>query len=236
MTQATPNAIGIDDLKTLAKTLAAEEANGQEAQIKFALKIVEASFQGGIDMTADKHGPGLDDAAVLAEEYVNTRNGKAIFSAKAAKGKVLIAKFRAVTKLGSWSKGGPGEPLTSVNNLMTIRQGLRKDPANAGKLDDAFNTLLKYARMQVKLDNLLGDHELRQLCFKPVANLKTVEEFYEAMRKTATQLKAGKAANNTAIDNSPKLDTIINACTERLKEFVSARTPVKNVSAQAPKV
>jgi hypothetical protein len=124
-------------------------------------------------------------------------------------------------KLGMWPKGGVGEPLATVNSFITLRQSLRKDPANAKKLDDAANALLRYARVQVKRDQLLLVDEYKALMFKPEADAQTEEEWWEGVRKKAQRAKAGKGGVHIT---DSLVDDIVRTCTKRLVAIAKSRS------------
>jgi hypothetical protein len=114
-------------------------------------------------------------------------------------------------KLGQWPKGGNGEPLATVNNLMSMRQKLLK--SNTKNLDDAANTLLKYARAQMRADQLLDDNTLKTFCYRPGKNTQSVEEVIEAMRNRLNKLIAGKGGIQ---DNDQLVRDASQALTKRL--------------------
>lgn len=209
------------DLK--AKELGEQAGKGKDTQIKFLLSLAEGAFHAQINLDANKHGPDKDDATKLVETYVQAQSSAVVFDAKAPNQRKAISCARTSIKLGSWTKGGTGQPLGMIGDFMTIRQKLRADPANAKKLDDAANAFLRMARTQIKRDQLLSDAELRQFCFKPVPSLNTLEDFYVQMRGIATSVKAGKAAYKTVSDQAPEITEIIAACTKRLTEIAKAK-------------
>src|SRR5260221_7836825 len=154
MVQQPSNAITLTQLKQTAFECGGDKGKGDDAQIKFGLQVVAAAYQGTIDLDRNKHGTDIDDATVLAQEYFRGRTGSTVFDAKAGNQRKLIACTRTLSRLGAWPKGGNGEPIATVNDLMTHRQNIRKDPTKAKKLDDAFNTLMRYARSQIRQDQL----------------------------------------------------------------------------------
>ncbi len=203
---------------------------GKDTQIKFYLKVVDGAFHGKIDLDAAKHGADTDDAAKLAEAYVKAQTGAVVFDAKAPNQRKAISCVRTCIKLGMWPKGGSGEPLASVNNLMTVRQKMRADPQQAKKLEDAGNALLKYARAQVKSDQLIPQADFKEYLFKAEHTLRSPEDILEAIRKQAVALKDGKASSGTAHDASAEVTKIITACTDRLKAIVLARNTPKGTT------
>lgn len=211
------------DLLQTASDLGAEAGKGKDTQIKFLLKAVEGGYHGACDLSANKHGTDVDDATKLSEAYVKAQQGAVVFDAKAPNQRKLISTVRTGIKLGGWPKGGNGEPLATVNNLITTRQNLRKIPAEAKKLDDAANTLMKYARAQLKRDTLIGDDELKEFCYKKAPNLPTAEDIIESMEKQLSKLIDGSAAHSTAQDNSTEVRNARQMLRGRLSAIATAR-------------
>lgn len=228
-----PNAIVFQDMLDAAAQLGAEAGKGKDTQIKFLLKTVEGGYHNALDLSANKHGADLDDATKLAETYVKAQQGAVVFDAKAPNQRKLISCLRTGIKLGSWPKGGNGEPLATVNNLMTMRQNLKKIPTEAKKLDDAANTLLKYARAQLKRDTLIDDAELKEFCYKPGHDLATAEEIIERMEKQLSKLLDGSASQNTAQDNSKEIRDARQLLRGRLSAIATARGKAQGNGAQA---
>ena len=221
------NAITLDQLGVALDELGADAAKGKDTQIKALLKIMDAGFHGVIDLQADKHGPEIDDATKMAERYVRAQNSAIVFDHKAPNQRKLVSTFRTMIKLSQWPKGGNGEPLQTVNNLITMRQKLRAIPGEIKKLDDAANTLMRYARTQLKRDQLIDDAELKSFCYKKDGTLQTPEQIIEGCRKQLMALKDGKAASGTAQDASQEIRDAIKSLTERLKKIADKRGAAK---------
>lgn len=221
------NAITLPQLKQIAFDLGTDAGKGKDTQIKFGLKLVEAAYMGAIDLDRNKHGTDVDDATLLSGEYFKGQSGSTVFDAKAPNQRKLIACSRTLVRLGSWPKGGNGEPLATVNSLMTHRQKLRQDPTQAKKLDDAFNTLMRYARQQIRRDQLIDDSEFKDFCFRKQGDPATVEEVWDDIRKKALNLKAGKAGNGTAQDKGPEINQVIDICNKRMSAFAAAKAKTK---------
>ena len=139
-----------------------------------------------INLNPDKHGKGIDDATKLADEYSKAQSGATIFSTKAAKKTISTTKLGI--RLGLFTKGGPGEPLNTLNNLLTLWRKERAKPENKGQMVDAVNAAHKFARDQLKRPTMITDAELRGYCFKPAVDTKTAEEVLDAIRKTLRAL------------------------------------------------
>ena len=213
-----------------AAELGKQAGLGKDTQIKFDLKVAEAAFHGKIDLDASKHGTGIDDATKLTEAYVKAQASALVFDAKAPNQRKSISCTRKLIQFGMWTKGGSGEPLASLNAFVMQRQKLRADPLNAKKLDDAHNAVLRYARAQVKRDQLITASEFNSFIFKKQPELATVEDILGNIRSAARKLYEGKAAGGTATDSSAEVMTVINACTKRLTDIAVAKGGGKHPS------
>jgi hypothetical protein len=229
-----PNTITFQDVLDAASLLGSEAGKGKDTQIKFLLKTVEGGYHNVLDLAGNKHGTDVDDATKISEAYVKGQQGAVVFDAKAPNQRKQVSITRTCIKLGSWTKGGNGEPLATVNGLMTIRQNLKKIPAEAKKLDDAANTLLKYARAQLKRDTLIGDAELKEFCYKPGHDLATAEGIIERMEKQLSKLIDGSASQSTAQDNSNEVRNARQLLRGRLSAIATARGKAQGNGAAAP--
>ncbi len=217
--QAQSNTVTFDQLLAKATELGTQAGQGKDTQIKFYLTVTEGAFVGKLDLDANKHGQDVDDATKLAEAYVKAQTGSTIFDAKANNQRKLIACVRTGIKLGSWTKGGPQEPMNMVNQFIVARQTLRKDPANAKRLDDAANAFLRLARAQLKRDSIISGDELKLFAFKVEHGAATEEDMLVSLRKKMQNSKVGKG---TPCDPSTA-DKIITAITHRLKEIAKGK-------------
>jgi len=219
---AGPNTLKMDDLLAAATQLGTESGKGRDTQIKFLLKVMEGGYFGAIDGTTNKHGTDIDDCTKLAETYVKAHQGNVVFDAKAPNQRKLISTLRTSMRLGQWPKGGNGEPLGTVNNLLSIRQKMRKDPALSKRVDDAANTFLRYAREQMKRDRCIDDDGLRELCLKKLPDEKTAEQMIEQARQQLTRIFEHKGPNHVG-DTSPHIKTAMQSLTTRLAEIAKAK-------------
>lgn len=202
-----------------AEKYGASEAEGQDTQIKYDLTVANAANTGVIDLTPNKHGKGIDDAMKLSEAYVRGRNKAIIFNHREPKQRKLGAITRLMIRWGGTPKFNP-MPIT--NDLLSTRQALRRKdkqiklsdgvvlalPEGATRLDDANNSLMRFARAQLKLDVLMSPQEMLQFCFRNAADPQTVEEWLVATSKKAAKL--GEPA-------------ILRACNTRLTELGKAK-------------
>lgn len=100
---------------------------------------------------------------------------------------------------------------------MTIRQRLKNSSLTRSKVDDAANTLLRYARRQIKLDTLIDKEELEQLCYKGERDNPELMDVLVAQRNALTKLRDGKAVHGTVQDNSPQIIACIDALQDRIR-------------------
>lgn len=224
MTTPTPNVLTFIDMLELAKQTGIDEAIGKDGQPRYLLKIAEAAFVGALDNAANKHGTGINDAQKLTEAYVKARAGVNIFDAKALAGRVAINRTRTMIKLGMWPKGGPGEPLSTLNSLMTLRDKLRKDNSFIKRIEDPTNCMLRFARAQLKRDSVIDVAELQEFCLKRDPEPRSAEDFWEQVRRTGRQLAEGKLANCPEQDNSDEMKTLLRVATTRLTEIAKGRS------------
>lgn len=229
MPQTTPsnpslsNKITFDSIRADMRELGAQAGQGVDTQVKALLRAVEGSYHAALDLSPNKHGTEIDDATLLAEDYVKARNGSVVFDAKAPNQRKLVSTIRTSIKLGSWTKGGNGEPIATVQNLMTMRNNLKKIPAEATKLNDAANTLLNYARTQLKRDTLIEDDELKTFCYKKPQEFATAEDIIERCAKQLESLANGKAAHGTAQNNGKNVTDAARALRKELAAIATAR-------------
>ena len=186
------NAPTFNDLLASCAELGEQAGKGKDVQIKFDLKLIEAAYLGALSLDENKHGPSRDDATVLSEAYWVAQNGAVIFDAKAPNQRKTISNSRKNIKLGSCPKWGVGEPMSTVNQLVSLRLDMKKKGI---KVDDAHNSLMRYATAQLKRDTLMDVDELRTYCVKADPDARTGEDVLEGIRKIANKLKIGKVSN-----------------------------------------
>lgn len=213
--------------QTFASVLATATALGQMAgqgrdtQVKMLVSITEGSYHNALDLIENKHAD-MDDAEKLAEAYSLARGNATVFDHKAPSSRKLASSFRTAVKLGQFSKGGNGEPLATMNNLLTHWRAFRKDPAKVKKLDDAANTFLRFARTQLKRDHMVDDQELQAMCYKSPARSKTTQQIIEKLRKDTKALVDGTAAGGAAFDNDPLITQALGCFGDRLRAIAAA--------------
>lgn len=219
---AKSNAPTFESLIQNAKDLGQQAGLGKDTQIKFAMLVIEGAYLGTLSLDPNKHGIGQRDGKLLAEAYVKAQQGAVTFDAKSDKSRKLISNIDKCIKLGSTPKWGRGQPMQTVQELVEHRQKLRKDPATAKKLDDAFNMLMRFATVQLRNERLLDDETRNAFAFRPVSGLKSVSEVIEGVRKTVQRLASGKLQSCDSSYDTKETQAIVAACTKILTDLAKA--------------
>jgi hypothetical protein len=221
--QTMANIPTFQDLVDAATQLGAEAGKGKDTQVKFLLKTVEGGYHNILDLNHNKHGTDVDDATKLAETYVKAQQGSVVFDAKAPNQRKLVSCLRTGIKLGAWPNGGNGEPIATVNKLMSRRQKLKQNPATAKRLNDAANSLLSFARAQLKRDTLIPEDDFDEYLFKPQQEAATAEEIIASTVKKLDKLIDGSASHGTAQCNTPHIVNARNNLRQELAAIAIAK-------------
>jgi len=221
--QAKSNAPSFDSMMALATDLGDQAGKGKDTQIKFALAVIDAAYLGTLSLDKNKHGLDKRDGKLLAEAYVKAQQGSVIFDAKSDKARKLVSNIDKCIRLGSNPKWGRGQPMQTVQELVEYRQTLRKDPATAKKLDDAFNMLMRFATAQLKSDTLLPDDERNAFAYRTATEVRTTTEVLEGIKKLAMRLTEGKVSNCDGYDNSVEVQGIVNLAKKRLADIAKGK-------------
>lgn len=186
-----PNHLTFEEVLATARELGGQEGAGRDVLIKSLLKCCEAGYHGIMSLQKNAHGPGEDDAVVFAREYFTARNAATVFDPKADNQQKLISTIRTAVRLGGSPKFGVGEPIATVNNLMSIYR--KEKAASKGKVDSADNVFLKFARAQLASDTLYAGDDLKSFCYKKAKKEMTVEDYIDATVKRLDKLISGEA-------------------------------------------
>lgn len=216
--QAAGSNMTFEYLLEAAKESGQKEAQGADSLPQFFLEVTQGAFLGVIDTTANKHGIGSNDASKLTQARTQARTGSTIFDRKALNVRVAVNRTNTMIKLGMWPKGGPGEPLSTLNKLLTNH---RKAIQSGKKVVDAANAMLNYARAQIKSDHVLADSELEKCFLKPDPTKPSEEDLLDSLRKRLTAAKVGKGLDGNL--DADTADKMIGAITKRLKAIAAAK-------------
>lgn len=217
MTGSIPNAPTLASLRADLEALAKTGGAGKDIQIKAAIKVIEAAYLGTIDLQPNKHGQGVNDATLLAEDFVKNFSGALIFDTKAPTSKKLLSCFNTLIKFGNTSKWGQGQPMQQVNDFLHARQQARKKGGK--KLSDAFNAIMGFVRKQAKEDNLLTPQEFDEFIYKKDADPRSGKDVLDSIRQTIIKLRKGQVANCPDKDDSPETHAILTACNQRIAKL-----------------
>lgn len=227
--QAQGSNMTFEYLLEAAKESGKLEAQGADSLPQFFLEVAQGAFLGVIDTTANKHGTGVNDAAKLTQARCQARTGSTIFDRKALNVRVAVNRTNTLIKLGMWPKGGPGEPLTTLNKLLTNH---RKAIQDGKKVIDAPNAMLNYARAQVKSDHVLSDKELEKCFLKPDPTKPSEEDLLDSLRKRLAAAKVGKGLDGML--DGDTADKMIGHITKRLKAIAAAKAGTGASSQATP--
>jgi hypothetical protein len=179
------NVPSLDDLLKDVTEIATTQGRAADGLTHLYLKVAEGAFLGAIDRQKDKHGPGISDKVKICETYVKARTGATMFDTKPVKARKFMSTVDTMTRLGMFTKGGPGEPLSTLNAVVTLHRNLRKDPTQVGNLIDLPNAILKFAREQIKRDQMITESEYKRFLVKTPRELGTIEDWWDHLRKQA---------------------------------------------------
>lgn len=221
----TTNKLQFSDLIEDAEKLGTDAGKGKDTQVKLIYRAAQGGYHNAADLTKHKHGPDVDDAVKMAEAYYKAQSGASIFNSKAPNQAKLASIVRTGVRIGAWPKGGVGEPMATIDTLLDMWRTFRKIPQEAKRLEDATECLLRYARAQLKKDELIPEDQLKQFCYKKGQQLATPEEIISGMVKQLDKLVSGHAASGTALDNSQEVVDARHALRQRLSAIAKARAP-----------
>lgn len=213
-----------DDLLGDVRKIGADIGNGRLGRLRIGLLLVNGAYNNVVDTTRNKHGDGIDDAVAVTMECVKA-DTQADPNNDSKSAGVQASKFRACIKLGGWTRGGPGQPIDNVNKLLDRHAALKKSGA---KVRDAFEALLKYASVQIKLQAAMDEKDLEQFVLKSTKEPPTLEEYLEGVSKKLTDLVTGKAANGTLQDTSPAVQLAVEGLQGHIENI--RNTPDEDVN------
>ncbi len=208
------NAPTVEDYLAKVLVLGQTDAKSSNGQITFDLLMVEGAYHGTFDLQPNKHGPGRDDATLMAEQYSKGFASTVVFDSKKRSSSKLISNIRKCHKVGTSPQWGQGEPLANTNTFVAIWKKLRAK--NTKGLNDVHNALLRYFTAQLKDTRLITGDALEKFCYMPNKEPKTNAEILRKYVKGMVKLTNGKFANCPDIDTSGELKAAIQMLNTRL--------------------
>lgn len=200
-----------DDYLSDVRKFAQDSGNGRLSRLRIALRTINAAYDGVLDTVKDKHGKGLDDAAFIyaavskEEAQIGTHNGKSVAA--------QASKIRACVKLGGWTRGGVGQPISNVNFLVERHKALK---STGQDVKDCYEAVLKYASVQIKLNQAMEEKDLDQFILKGAKAPVELEDYLAGIQKKLTDLVSGKAGGGTLQDSSPEITLALEGVGQRL--------------------
>ena len=207
------------DMEDRVDQLGDEAGRGKDVAVKFTMTMIESGYHNIYDLNKNKHGKDRDDASVMAERFAKKQNASAMFDYKGPNERKASSCARTGIKLGSWPKGGAGEPIATVNNFVTDWIKQSKLPSNKGRMIDANNALLSFARAQLKRDHLIDPSQFSEFMFKADKDEATAEEIIEAAVKKLDKLIDGSASNGTVQHRTANVVAARDSLRNELKSF-----------------
>jgi hypothetical protein len=180
----TTNDNRFDDFVKNVRELGRSAGAGKDALPALAITVARASQDGVLDDTKDKHGKGVDDAAKVYEEYINSESKKSVLAHTAAGKAVNASKLRQVIRAGKHDS----DFVETINRLIEAH---RSAVAAEQKVKPTYNAIIDAARMQIDAahkenSDALTDDEIREIISKPEKEGPTLEDI---LRKHATDLE-----------------------------------------------
>ncbi len=209
------NRMTFDDLRSIAKDLGEQAGKGTDTQERYILQVIESGYLNVADLAANKHGGQRDDAVVLAGDYLTAKNASVTFDKKSKSHQKLVSCTRTGIKLGMYPRGGDGAIMKMVGDLMSIWRNEAKVASNRKNMKDAFNTIMDVARVQIRRDTILGDVELKGLCYKPTKEEAPPEKIIASAKDKLEALVA------SGQDTSVEVSTAIRELHDRLRDIAA---------------
>jgi len=177
----------LDELMKDVRQFGREQALGEDAKAKFALRVTRASADGIIDLEK-KHGKdpktAKDDIDVLYKEYVDQYSSKSLHEHKGIVQKT--SEMRVFVKFGAMTTC---DPVTVLNRAVILRNELAKGDT---KVKSAFPSYLNVARAQLDSDQPLTDDQIRECVVPGEPAEKTLEKELGRIAKALEAIITGE--------------------------------------------
>lgn len=223
VTPAASNKPTFEEARQFARLQGAKQAEGDESWSAFLVKCHELSYLGVIDTQRDKHGKNTCDAYVLIGDFHQGQSKAKVFGTKTQSQRTQAAKLNAIIKLGQYTLGGTGEPLSTVGAFCSEHKRRNTDAVLRKSLVDFPTAFVKFAREQNKpgVTHMLDKDQWLKCMTKEPKEDKGEEDFWNAERKKLQKL-------TTAKPHQPLLDAstvkaINNLITKRLVDIAKTK-------------
>jgi hypothetical protein len=220
-TAAPTNKLTFDGLKAEATVLGGAAGAGKDGYVKLLIRIAEAAYHGGIDLTPHKHGTGRDDTFEVIAAYAKAKGIASSFKGKADNERKLLSNGRKMGKVGQLTTLGPNQPLTTIGDLMLKRN--KRFLADPKTTDDAANSLLRWATAQLRSTSLIEGDSLEAFCRKTVKDDKTAKAILKQAKKMIEKLG----------DTSQEIRDATTSITRRINAITLAEVAENQKQAKA---
>ena len=211
------NDMRFEDLKKEVQQLGREEAMGDDALPKLALKVVRAAADGVIDLDKNKHGPGVDDATLLYTGYVEAKGKKSIHEHTPAGIKSNVSKLRQGITAGMRTTC---DAVANTDRAVVIRKQL--DDAGE-KVKPAYAAYVDVWRALNEQDGDLTDEQIKDAVRKKPTAEKDIEKVLKPIQNTLEKLIAGeyKTGGTVLKDQDPRTIQAFEHIRERLAALMT---------------
>jgi hypothetical protein len=201
-----------DDYVAEVRQYGRDEGDGNRAKAKFFVRTVQATVDGLVDLTKDKHGKGVDDASFAYAEYLKQKSKKTAEECTDNGTKANVSKLRVGIKLGSMTTC---DPVGVMNRAITKRAEMVKDKVEVRPEEPS---LINVAREQLQHDSDLSDEQLEDCICKADPKDKTLVAEVEVVRKKLEKIITGEGKVEKCQDER------IIAAHDQLKDFLATLT------------
>lgn len=201
-----------DDYMAEVRQLGRDEGDGNRAKARFFVRTVQATVDGLVDLTKDKHGKGVDDASFAYAEYLKQKSKKTAEDSTENGLKANVSKLRVGIKLGSMTTC---DPVGVMNRTITKRAEMLKDGVEVRPEEPG---LINVAREQLQHDSDLSDEQIADCVRKAEPKDKTLVAEVEAVRKKLEKVITGEGKVEKCQDER------IIAAHDQLKDFLATLT------------
>lgn len=199
-----------DFLKEAGELARTHAEGGRSLAILYGRLIQQAAY-GVVDTQKDKHGKGIDDAALVYDHYAKNYVKKAGAGQTADSIKAQKSKMRLPIKLGEMTT--IGDPTHQLDRF--VQEYKRQAELDNKSVRPESAALLAWAKMQLdNSDQPLSDDMIAECVAKTQKEDPTAEEYFEAVRKRIEKAINGEAGFKTD-------DPRVLAAHEQLRSFIT---------------
>jgi hypothetical protein len=197
-----------DDFMSEVREFGRDEAAGNDALPKLAIKFVSAVADGVLDLSKDS--TDRDGAARVYEAYAAASKKKAVHNRTAGGLKGNISKLR---QLGVFASNPKFDPVVELDRAISRREALIGQEV---KVKAAYAAYVDFAREANKFDDPLSDEAIDEVLKVAEKNTETtLEKELEKIQKKIEGFITGEDKHGIK-DQSPELIQVQELITQRL--------------------